>query len=176
MSRCSESGAARRGYVITRHGITLGLSADDSAGFKQIALPKPETPSAGPPGLPGSWGAAPGCFALLDNETHCGTVLFDTGIATMIVGLDPSQRPPALRDAIPNGTPIRTGMPNLTDPALDYSVTIGAPADALAPQGNPAARWSRQGPFVNTGRHLLGGYDYFFDADTGHIGFRENPS
>ena len=93
----------------------------------------------------------------------------------MIVGLNPAQRPPTIRDAIPNGTRIRIGIPTFTDAALAYSVTTGAAHDGLAPQGNPAARWSQSGPFVNTGRHLLAGYDYLFDADEGHVGFLNDP-
>jgi hypothetical protein len=27
---------------------------------------------------------------------------------------------------------------------------------------------------VNTGRHLLADYDYLFDAEAGHIGFRKD--
>ena len=106
---------------------------------------------------------------------RCGTVLVDTGIATMIVGLDTAQRPPTMQHIIPNGTRIRIGIPTFTDSALAYSVTTGAGDDTLAPQGKPAARWSRTGPFVNTGRHVLARYDYLFDADAGHIGFREDP-
>jgi hypothetical protein len=173
-----QDGTARRGYIITRNAITLGLTAGDLASFRQVTLPKPPGSTAGPAGLPGSWGAAPGCFALPDNgdDTRCGTVLVDTGIATMIVGLDAAQRPPTMQDTIPNGTRIRIGIPTFTDPALAYSVTTGAADDALAPQGNPAARWSQSGPFVNTGRRLLAGYDYLFDADAGHIGFRKDPA
>lgn len=176
--RAMQSGTARRGYIITRNGITLGPTTADLASFKEVALPKPTAPSAGPAGQPASWGAAPGCFTLPDtgNETHCGTLLVDTGIGTMILGLDTAQRPPTLHDTIPNGTRIRIGTPDFTNPALELPLTTGAPADTLAPQGNPAARWSRTGPFVNTGRHLLAGYDYLFDADTGHIGFRPNPT
>jgi hypothetical protein len=173
-----QDGTARRGYIVTRNAITLGLTASDLASFRQVTLPKPTGPTAVSAGLPGSWGRAPGCFALPDNgnDTRCGTVLVDTGIATMIVGLDTAQRPPTMQDTIPNGTRIRIGLPTFTDPALDYSVTTGAADDTLAPQGNPAARWSRSGPFINTGRHLLAGYDYLFDADAGHIGFRKDPA
>jgi hypothetical protein len=176
--KAMQDSTARRGYIITRNAITLGLTASDLAAFRQVTLPKLTGPAAGPPGLPGSWGAAPGCFALPDNGNHtrCGTVLFDTGIATMIVGLEPAQRPPTMQDTIPNGTRIRIGIPTFTDPSLAYSVTTGAADDALAPQGNPAARWSKSGPFVNLGRHLLAGYDYLFDADAGHIGFRTDPA
>jgi hypothetical protein len=173
-----QDGTARRGYIITRNAITLGLTASDLASFRQVTLPKPAGPAAGPARLPGSWGRAPGCFALPGNgdETRCGTVLVDTGIATMIVGLDTAQRPTTMRDAIPNGTRIRIGIPTFSGAAVAYSVTTDAADDALAPQGSPAARWSRSGPFVNTGRHLLGGYDYLFDADAGHIGFRNDPA
>jgi hypothetical protein len=173
-----QDGSARRGYIITRNAITLGLTDNDLASFSQVSLPKPSGPADGPAGLPGSWGPAPGCFALPDNgnQTRCGTVLVDTGIATMIVGLDPTQRPPTMTDTIPNGTQIRIGVPTFTEPALTYSVTTGAADDGLAPQGNPAARWSRLGPFVNTGRHLLADYDYLFDAEAGHIGFRKDPA
>jgi hypothetical protein len=173
-----QDGTARRGYIITRKAITLGLTASHEASFRPIKLPKPTGPTAGPAGLPGSWGAAPGCFALPDNgnQTHCGTILVDTGIGTMIVGLAPAQRPPTMQDTIPNGTRINIGIPTFTNPALGYTVTTGATDDPLAPQGNPAARWAQNGPFVNTGRHLLAGYDYLFDADAGHIGFLHDPA
>ena len=175
-----QDGTARRGYIITirRNAITLGLTDADLTSFSQVSLPKPTGPADGPAGLPGSWGAAPGCFALPDhgNSTFCGTVLVDTGIATMIVGLDPAQRPSRIRDTIPNGTRIRIGIPTFAVPALAYSVTTGAADDGLAPQENPAARWSQSGPFVNTGRHLLADYDYLFDAEAGHIGFRKDPA
>jgi hypothetical protein len=169
-----QDGSARRGYVITRSGITLGLTAADTAGFRQVPLARPP----GSAGLPGDWAGAPGCLALADygGQPRCGTILVDTGIATMIVGLDAAQRPPALARSIPNGTRIRIGLPDFTDPALDYTVTTGATDDPLAPRGDPAARWSsRSQPFVNTGRHLLAGYDYLFDADAGRIGFRADP-
>jgi hypothetical protein len=169
-----QAATARRGYVITSNAITLGLTASDATSFNQVTLPK----ATGPPGLPGNWGPAPGCFALPDNgnDTHCGTVLVDTGIATMIVGLAKAQRPTGVQASIPNGTQVRIGLPNFTDPAIAYSVTTGATDDPLAPQGNPAARWSETGPFINTGRHLLSEYDYLFDADAGHIGFRKHPA
>jgi hypothetical protein len=93
----------------------------------------------------------------------------------MIVGLPVAGRPPALRDSIPNNTAIRIGLPTLTNSAMTYTVTVGAADDPLAPQGNPSARWSESGPFVNTGRHLLAGYDYMFDAVGGRIGFRKDP-
>ena len=173
-----QDGTARRGYIITRNAITLGFTDADLTSFSQVSLPKPTGPADGPAGLPGSWGAAPGCFALPDygNSTFCGTVLVDTGIPTMIVGLNPAQRPPTIRDTIPKGTRIRIGIPTFTDPALAYSVTTGAADDGPAPQGNPAARWSQSGPFVNTGQHLLADYDYMFDAEAGHIGFRKDPA
>ncbi|WP_429428326.1 hypothetical protein [Nocardia sp. GAS34] len=169
-----QDGTARRGYIITRNSVTLGLTAADPTSFDQVTLARP----TGSAGLPSDWGAAPGCFALPDygNDERCGTILVDTGIATMIVGPGPAGRPPALRTAIPNGTRIRIGLPAFSDPALTYTMTTGATNDSLAPQGDPAARWSRSGPFVNTGRHLLAGYDYLFDADTGHIGFRKDPA
>jgi hypothetical protein len=173
-----QDGTARRGYVLTRNAIRLGLTASDEASFRQVALPKSTGPAAGPAGLAGSWGAAPGCFALPDNgnQTYCGTILVDTGIGTMIVGLDPAQRPPTMQDTIPNGTRINIGIPTFDNPALGYSVTTGAIDNPLAPQGNPAARWAQSGPFLNTGRHLLAGYDYLFDADAGHIGFLNDPA
>jgi hypothetical protein len=170
-----QHGTTRRGYIITRDHVTLGLTRADLASFHQVPLPR----LPGSTDLPGDWGGAPGCFALPDhgNDPHCGTILVDTGLATMILGLHPAQRPPALRDAVPSGTRIRIGLPSLTGPALSYTVTAGAPDDPLDPEENPAVRWStKTAPFVNTGRHLLAGYDYLFDADTGHIGFRADPS
>ncbi|MFY9764905.1 MAG: hypothetical protein WAK42_07850 [Mycobacterium sp.] len=58
----------------------------------------------------------------------------------------------------------------------DAGTAVNGDDGGLAPQGNPAARWSQSGPFVNTGRHLLADYDYLFDAEAGHIGFRKDPA
>jgi len=172
-----RDGAVRRGYVITRNGVTLGATAADLFSFHQVALRTPGS-ADGPAGQPGTWGPAPGCFVLpgFSTTVHCGTILMDSGIGTMIVGLASADRPASIASAIPDGTVIKVDVPAAASPALGYTATIGSAADAIAPQGNPAARWAGSGPFVNTGRHVLAGYDYLFDASTGHIGFRADPA
>ena len=168
-------GSLPRGYIIERTGVTLGLTTAAAASFTFMAL----QPPAGGSKLPGDWGPAPACFTFPDRppaRPYCGSMLFDTGIGSMIIGLPPAQRPAGLATQIPTGTRITIAAPGSGDPVLGYTAAIGVASDPLAPQGDPAARWSAAGPFVNTGRHVLAGFDYAFDAAGGRIGFRTHRS
>jgi len=100
------------------------------------------------------WNAAAACFRV--PARYCGTVLVDTGIAGAIVRIPKGGRP--------------------LSPA---GVEVDVPADgsALAFRIVAPVRWSGAAgpPFINTGRSVLGAYDYLYDARVGAIGFLRRP-
>ena len=181
-----RDGRVQAGYVITRGGVTLGVAPQDLASFHTVRLKMMPPPSGSGAEI---W-SMPGCFAFPDHgdRPHCGSVLFDTGISRMIVGLPDAERSTAIATAtatatasasasataIPNGTRIRVGITDLSHPAFDYTISIGDQGDAVAPQGNPAASWAHDTAFVNTGRELLAAYDYVYDAASQQVGFRSD--
>ncbi len=55
--------------------------------------------------------------------------------------------------------------------AAAYTVTVGDHATGLAPE-RIVLNTTRPQPFVNTGLHVLNGFDVLFDADRGYYGFR----
>src|SRR5207248_589963 len=102
---------------------------------------------------------------------QCGTVLVDTGIASAILGLPRSRRPPSMRTTIPDGTVIRVDVGS-APPALSERFTAGVSGQPLTPK---AIRWAGDPkPFVNTGRHPIALYDYLFDDASGKLGFKRS--
>lgn len=155
------------GYIIARDGITVGLTAENTRGFAFIQL------SRGPH----DWLGAPGCFGFPDRPGYrniCGTILVDTGIASMIVSRARGLRPADIRSAIPAGTAIEIAAPALGRPVMQYRFSV----NDRTPLSPTAIRWSNaagNGAFVNTGRNLIRGYDYLYDAKCGRVGFRARP-
>jgi hypothetical protein len=56
----------------------------------------------------------------------------------------------------------------VAEPALRYSFVTGDTSQPMAPS---CVEW-RLGKGINTGRNVLAGADYLYDAAGGHIGFR----
>jgi hypothetical protein len=173
-------GRSHAGYIITQDGITLGLSADRAAGFSTMKL-DPAQPVAGRTFFPGDWTQPPVCFSFPQYGTkeYCGQMLMDTGIGSMIVNLPPDQRPAEIANAdpLPDGLEIRIAAPDASAPVMDYSFTLGEGTNPMAPTASaedPAARWADASstPSVNTGRHVVAGYDYMYDASCGRIGYK----
>lgn len=173
-------GRSHAGYIITKDGITLGLSADRAAGFSTMKL-DPAQPVPGRAFFPGDWTQPPVCFSFPKYGTtqYCGQMLMDTGIGSMIVNLPPDQRPTeiATADPLPDGLEIKIAAPDQSAPVMDYSFTLGDDTNPMAPTASaedPAARWADASsiPSVNTGRHVVAGYDYMYDASCGRIGYK----
>jgi hypothetical protein len=57
-------------------------------------------------------------------------------------------------------------------PALQYSFVTGDASNPIAP---PFVEW-RNGKGINTGRNLLAGADYLYDAAAGLVGIRVPPA
>lgn len=162
-------GSMHPGYLITRNGVTLGITAKNSAGFKRNAI------SLTPGGTgPGDWNGAPGCFSFPGLPTYkaqCGSVLMDTGIPKAILQLDTSKRPRGMKKKIPRNTKIKIAVGAARNPVFSYGFTTGG----SSPVTPKAIRWAiGSPPFINTGRNVISTYDYMFDAGSGKLGFRRH--
>lgn len=169
MGEPGAPGRIRRGYVVTRTGVHVGLDAGLVAGFQFVKLEKSLV-------YP-DWSAAPACISLGGRASTCGTMLMDTGAGRMFLRVPQDQRQGLGSAPGRNGradlepgvaVEIRTGAPGIT-----YGFTSGDRSDAKAPHfvmlvghDTPA------GPFVNTSMRFLNAFDYLYDADAGYVGFR----
>jgi hypothetical protein len=161
-------GSMHPGYIITPKGVTLGITAADSAGFSDVSL----TPGGTGPG---DWNGAPGCFSfpgIRKYKSQCGTVLVDTGIASAILALPKSQRPASMKKKIPKHTKVQISVGTTgAAPAFTYGFTTGG----SSPVTPTSIRWAAGSPpFVNTGRDVISQHDYLFDAGSGRLGFRSS--
>ncbi|SDV50539.1 hypothetical protein SAMN05216551_11268 [Chitinasiproducens palmae] len=151
----------RRGYVVTRFGVHVGLTPANTPDFRYVKL----TPS---PNIAGEWLGAPVCISLDNQAPACGRSLVDTGVTGMFLNLPGLDAPGGL----PRGTTLRFDFPG-GDAAQAASYTIVAgEASPLAPDKIHLVH-AQSTPFVNTGVHFLNGFDVLFDADEGYIGYRE---
>ncbi|MFG1461569.1 hypothetical protein V5F77_01610 [Xanthobacter sp. DSM 24535] len=169
MGDAAAPGGVRRGYIVTRRGVQVGLSADTVAGFSFIKLAKSsEFPD---------WAAPPACLSLNGRAPEaCGTALVDTGVSTMYLSLPPAQQQgqvtgeAAGRTSLPAGAKLSVRL-GAEGAGAAYSFAVGDAANPLAPlKVVLVPRGART--FVNTSLRLLNGFDYLYDADGGYVGFR----
>lgn len=165
------------GYILTGAGGRIGLTKSDVKGFKLAQLTASST-------VPGDWNAAPGCFKFPDVTTRprqfCGSLLMDVGISEMFLDLKPDKRPSSVVEPGINGTlmPQGTVMSILAGtprkPAMEYSFSYNATENPVG-MAPTSATWINPSPaevFVNTGRNVLKGYRYLYDARHGDVGFK----
>jgi hypothetical protein len=167
-----DPSAFRRGYVVTRDGVRIGLTAQAAAGFRFVKL------NARPGGGPLDWDQAPMRVAAGDQPDQAGSLLIDTGIATMYLGVanpsalkthtETNQNAKTPGKALDDGQTVTVTVP--TTPATTFTFTVGQ-ADPAAPTqvlvNSPMTK-----AFVNTGRHALRRFEVLFDADGGWFGLR----
>ncbi len=168
------------GYLITRGGITFGLTAAETHGFQFVKL-TPATlllpfrsearKSASVPAYPApsaafnrDYDTAPGSLTIAGHSYPMGAILMDTGLTNMIV-----EEPGAPRSGdLPAGQPV---VVHLLGDQLRYRFTSGDQSSPAAPR---RATWAAftHGPFVNTGLRALACFDYLYDAENGYLGLR----
>jgi hypothetical protein len=162
-----------RGYLVTREGVQLRVpSTGAPAGFATVHLTGNERT--------GDWLSAPACIAIADHAPACGTVLPDTGLALMFLALPPDQIAgraiPSGGDlALPPGTKVTITLAPVTRTAnatAAYSFATGDMDNPLAPSRVILVGHDDRPTYVNTGVHLLNGFDYMYDADEGIVGYR----
>jgi plastocyanin len=159
--------------------VTLGMTSAVTNGFTAAALTQNQT-------VPGDWNTSPGCFGFpAQSAQFCGTLLMDVGITEMFLQLVENQRPAGTTQTSGNSiiVPLSTRMSILAgsaaSPIMSYQFTNGLSSDVMAPIGNngvPNVTWAGSGStFVNTGRRVLAGFNYLFDAQCGQVGYQALP-
>lgn len=153
------AGTMRRGYVIGRSGLSLGLTASNTAGAWTM---QPLTDAGQPAsGTHHDWTPLAGGFTIGSDVRHEGTVLIDTGLLNMIIE----------DHRLPSSGEVVAGT--------EMTVTLGSVSYRFSVDDNGAQTPTRvnyarasHGAFVNTGLRALGRYDLLFDADGGYLGLR----
>ena len=171
------SGGMTPGYTLSGSTIEAGLTSANSTAPTPAAL----TPNTT---YPGDWNAVPMCvsFPTAAESTPtptCGAMLMDVGIGEMFITFAAkSDEPAVLANGLPANQTIAIAAPNATTPALSYNFSSGPaggaspPATGLAPSAVDLGVLSGTNPvFINTGRHVLFGYEYIFNAQAGTVGF-----
>jgi hypothetical protein len=161
----------RRGYIVTRRGVHIGLTSANTQGdFAYIKL-VPEADGK-------DWAATPACISVNGAKpAACGSLLMDTGVTTMYLTVPNSQASDTLvmetgrATTLVKGTNLMISIPNEHSPQALYTITLGDDANPLAPAYLTLVSRTRA-PFVNTSLHFLNGFDYLYDADGGLVGFR----
>ena len=163
-----QAGTMRRGYTITRDGVTLGLTAEKvGAGYlyehlnEDIAAPdaKPTVKQTVK-----DWDSSRGWVTVGGAKSETAGMLLDTGLTNMMI-----QSPdPSTTGDVAEGTEITV---HLLSGRLSYSFKVGDTSHPAAPR---KVTWVRRtsGPLINTGLRALALYDYLYDADGGYFGLR----
>ncbi|CAO4136659.1 hypothetical protein [Methylorubrum extorquens] len=161
------SGPIHHGYVVTREGVHVGLTRANSRGDFRFVKLDPN------PAVAGDWLGIPVCVVVNDQEpSACGRGLIDTGVTGMFLTLPPDQvannvgPDPEGRDALLPGTRLRFRFGE----AAAYGFTVDDADAPLAPT-RIVLNTRRPQPFVNTGLHVLNGFDVLYDADGGYYAF-----
>jgi hypothetical protein len=161
----------RRGYIVTRRGVHVGLTAANTReDFSYVKL----APAADGRG----WAPTPACISVNGAKpAACGSVLIDTGVRVMYLTVPGSQAAADIRvperggASLAEGTKLTISIPAEESPQALYTFVVGDGLNPLAPARLILVGGPRP-PFVNTSLRFLNGFDYLFDADGGFAGFR----
>ncbi|WP_019906585.1 hypothetical protein [Methylobacterium sp. 77] len=162
----------RRGYVVTRDGVHVGLTGANTRGDFRVLKLDPH------PDIPGEWQGVPVCITI-DGQAPgaCGRALVDTGVSVMYLTLPKDGVSGAVaadddgRNRFLPGTRLGFSFPGQgSAPAAAYDIVVGEDSP-LAPD-KVTLNTRRPEPFVNTGLRFLNGFDVLYDADGGYFGFR----
>ncbi|WP_342636833.1 hypothetical protein [Enterovirga rhinocerotis] len=165
-----------RGYVVTKEGVHVGLTPANTRGeFRFVKLdPHPD--------IAGDWLGVPACIAVDAGPSACGRGLVDTGVTGMFLTMPREAVAGSLEDGRPALSPgsrvaIRFPQASGADApaAASYAFAVGDDGSALAPS-RVVLNTRRPQTFVNTGLHLLNGFDVLYDADGGFYAFRQRPA
>ncbi len=164
----------RHGYIVSTQGVDVGLTPLNTEGFAFIALERDATGEdwlqpIGSVGLSGDFSG--------DGFSTDLPLLMDTGVDNMILWVSASHAPPDLpsHSAFPAGIAVSISAPpagQAAEPALHYSFVTGDTSQSRAPS---QVEW-RVGDGINTGRNVLAGAEYLYDATKGRMGFRVPPT
>ena len=158
----------RRGYLVTRQGVFVGLTAANTQGdFAYVKLERADE----------DWAPTPVCISVNGaTPAACGSLLMDTGVTAMYLTVPASQAPDAI------ARPAAARRPWSPEPGSRSRSRPRPPRRRSTPSRSAGRQSARAGglhlvslvrpPFVNTSVHFLNGFDYLYDADGGFVGFR----
>jgi len=124
----------RRGYIVTRRGVHISLTAANTQGdFSYVKL------APAPDGR--GWASTPACIAINDAKpAACGSLLMDTGVTAMYLTVPESQAPAELRTfnnvgpTLVAGTKLTISIPAEDSLQALYTFTVGDDLNPLAPR------------------------------------------
>jgi hypothetical protein len=190
----------RRGYIVSSAGVQIGLTrADPGEGYVTVQLtwddarqdwsPAPacitindRTPAACGTVLPDT--GVTGMFLALpfgEPQASAGSSGADRTLAPgskVTISLAPGASVPEA--SAPGTSASGTSAPGISAPVTSaqriasYSFRVGDVSSPLSPSRVTLVGRGDGPTFVNTGVHLLNGFDYLFDADKGIVGYRWN--
>jgi hypothetical protein len=155
-----QADTMRRGYTVTRDGVTLGLTAASvGSGFLYEQLMRRPGATKAP-----DWSSPRGRVTVGNVDSGEAEMLLDTGLTNMMI---PAPRPD-LQGDVTDDTLVKV---ELMGGRLTYQFRVGDRNDPAAPRRvtwvPPSARL-----LVNTGLRALARFDYLYDADGGVFGLR----
>ncbi|MGC4034020.1 MAG: hypothetical protein QM754_20255 [Tepidisphaeraceae bacterium] len=163
-----QAGTMRRGYTITRDGITLGLTGKgvgDGYVFEKLKehVGQPTTWPAVEP-RPKDWDSPTGYVVVDGKKQETMWTLLDTGLTNMMIEV-PQMHGQA---TVPDGTPIEV---HLLGGRLMYEFKVGDKNNPATPSKVTWVHYDSP-PMINTGLRALAHFDYLYDADGGYFGLR----
>ncbi len=165
----------RQGYIISSTGVTLGLSAAATQNFAFIKLGN-YTTATQPNNV--NW-AYPLGVLTINGASGTAQILVDTGIGQMYLTPAPGvvYAKGTGANALPPSSNIQIAIPGMDSAfGMSYDFTTGSLTNPMAPLSYVVT--SKTGTadtaFVNTGRDVIQGYNYLYDADGGYVGFSWN--
>ncbi|MGC2112598.1 MAG: hypothetical protein WA655_23970 [Candidatus Korobacteraceae bacterium] len=161
-----------QGYILSKQGVTLGITAADASGFNGILL-QPNS------SVPGDWNPIPGCYTFTKLPGHpqfCGNLLLDVGIDQMYLDLLSDQRPDKSYDShdrVPDGTEMNILAGTTSDAPMSYEFKAVQPPKQPVGPAPKFAQWHNSSTiFVNTGRRPLLEFNYLYSGQCGQVGFQ----
>jgi hypothetical protein len=168
----------RNGYIISADGITLGLTAANTADFSFTKLLPGRTAD------PRDWAPLPVCISVDGSLCVNGTALIDTGIAQSYLTVPSTVAVQRHQEAslstgnsvwvLNNGSVVDVKLGSAPDFALEMAYVVGEPlgvAEGIVPAQVITTVTSAKDPYVNTGRHFFRGWRIAYDAVEGWYGF-----
>jgi hypothetical protein len=171
------SGIIRQGYVLSKNGITVGLTSANTKRFSKTKLLKNENSKA-ECGIP-NW-HMPQMSIAINNQsnTNHGSALFDTGIKNSFITVSDNiyNSLHLKKKKLTDGNTVYfnvTGVDNT--PRAKYKVTMGDHDTMQLFEGYTVSLFNSSNPhghdpFINTGRYFYKIFDSMYDAKYGCYG------
>ncbi|MFN7899623.1 MAG: hypothetical protein ACK5N0_08160 [Synechococcaceae cyanobacterium] len=166
------------GYILSRTGLTLGLTPINTAAFaKLLALDwSDRTQDSGFDSGYADWNPVPATLTVNGTTGH-GGVLTDTGLSYMFVTpasgavVQVDNACDRGHDCLAPGTTVTVGIDTIVSYQFTIGPSSGEPIQPAPPAAPPYAVKADGSVFVNTGSQFFGQYIYLYDYVNGQVGY-----